>query len=241
MKRLMMVLLLMCIPVLGFGEFVTNLQLSTAFDGYNDVRSPGDKGTLFSISDQLFYEAALSPRLELGYYYGNHYFGVMGSLLRMKYSGKIEGDILFEGKTFTKESFVNVNYRFDSYRIYYRYSFLKNDMMRLEGGVAIKMRDASIALESGNVKAEKSNIGFVPLLTVRYELFLSDMFSFLIQGDGLAAPQGRAEDFLFALLLKSDRFTTQFGYRFLEGGGDNKEVYTFAMFHYLALGIDYRF
>jgi hypothetical protein len=31
------------------------------------------------------------------------------------------------------------------------------------------------------------------------------------------------------------------GYRFLEGGADNDEVYTFALVHYLAAGVVVRF
>ena len=49
-------------------------------------------------------------------------------------------------------------------------------------------------------------------------------------GDALAAPQGRAEDVLAALTYgKSDKFRIKIGYRILEGGADNDEVYTFSL------------
>jgi len=240
MKKIIF-LLAFVIPATLYGQGVINLQLSSAFTVYNDIRSPGDKGTFFSLSDTLISEAALSPRLELGYYFGKHYTGLMGTLLRVRYEGRLDKDVFYEGKTFTKGSDIQARYRFDSYRLYYRYTFFENDIMKFEAGAAIKMRDATVELESGSGRAEKSNIGFVPLLSIRYELMLSDMVSFLIQGDGLAAPQGRAEDFLFAAVLKSDRTKVLLGYRFLEGGGDNDEVYTFAMFNYLVVGMEYRF
>jgi len=31
------------------------------------------------------------------------------------------------------------------------------------------------------------------------------------------------------------------GYRILEGGADNEEVYTFSLFHYLVAGVETRF
>jgi hypothetical protein len=58
------------------------------------------------------------------------------------------------------------------------------------------------------------------------------------EGDALAAPQGRAEDVLVSLQYKvADRLTVKFGYRILEGGADNDEVYTFALFNYIAAGV----
>lgn len=228
-------------PTLIYSQTIINLQLQSAFTVYNDVRSPGDTGTFFSLSDSLTPEATVSPRLELGQYFGKHYIGAMGTLLRVQYSGRLNEDLLYEGKTFSEGSNIVARYRFDSYRLYYRYTFFQNNIMKLEGGAAIKMRDASIEIEGGNGRAIKSNLGFVPLLTIRYELILNDTISFLVQGDGLAAPRGRAEDFLFALQLKSDNLNFIAGYRFLEGGGDNKEVYTFAMFNYIVLGLEYRY
>ncbi|MCX7959477.1 MAG: hypothetical protein N3B13_10565 [Deltaproteobacteria bacterium] len=237
MNRMILILAFL-IPSLGFGQASVNIQLSSAFTVYNEIRSPGDSGTFISLSDTLTPEAAISPRLETGYYFGRHYAGLMGTLLRVRYEGRLDKEVLYEGKTFTKGSEVLAKYRFDSYRLYYRYTFFENAKMKFEGGAAIKMRDASVSLESGSGKAEKSNIGFVPLLTVKYELFLSDMVSLLVQGDGLAAPQGRAEDFLFGVTLKSDKTKILAGYRFLEGGGDNDEVYTFAMFNYIVIGME---
>ena len=54
----------------------------------------------------------------------------------------------------------------------------------------------------------------------------------------MAAPQGRAEDVLAAVLFRlSPALTIKAGYRLVEGGADNKEVYTFALIHYAAIGL----
>ena len=39
----------------------------------------------------------------------------------------------------------------------------------------------------------------------------------------------------------SDRVDVDLGYRLLEGGADNEEVYTFAFFHYAVAGVRVRF
>ena len=64
----------------------------------------------------------------------------------------------------------------------------------------------------------------------------------MLEGDALAAPQGRAEDVFAGILVHAGtRWSMKAGYRFLEGGADNDEVYTFAHVHYLAAGVVIRF
>ena len=71
---------------------------------------------------------------------------------------------------------------------------------------------------------------------------MDNKFGIIFEGDALAAPQGRAEDVLIAATYPlSDRFKILAGYRILEGGADNDEVYTFSLFHYAAFGLSYTF
>jgi hypothetical protein len=59
-----------------------------------------------------------------------------------------------------------------------------------------------------------------------------------LEGDALAAKQGRAEDVLLALLYRlSPKVTVKAGYRIVEGGANVEEVYNFALIHYASLGI----
>ena len=84
----------------------------------------------------------------------------------------------------------------------------------------------------------KNLFGFVPLINFRFLLKLNKQFSFLLTGDALAAPQGRAEDILAAVTYgATDNVKIKLGYRILEGGADNDKVYTFSLFHYAALGV----
>ena len=58
----------------------------------------------------------------------------------------------------------------------------------------------------------------------------------------MAAPQGRAEDVFAGVILHANRqLSFKLGYRILEGGADTDEVFTFALVHYLAAGVVFRF
>ncbi|MCA1759671.1 MAG: hypothetical protein LC658_07860, partial [Bacteroidales bacterium] len=105
-----------------------------------------------------------------------------------------------------------------------------------------KIRDAKIAISSTQLVSEKTNVGFVPIINFRLLWKIDDKFGILLDGDALAAPQGRAEDVLIAAIYKlSDNLKIQAGYRILEGGADNDEVYNFSLFHYASVGLSYTF
>jgi hypothetical protein len=105
-------------------------------------------------------------------------------------------------------------------------------------GFTAKIRDARIALASASLESEKTNVGFVPIINFRMLWKPYEKFGILLEGDALAAPQGRAEDVLIAATYRiSDRLGLKAGYRILEGGADNDEVYNFALFNFASLGL----
>lgn len=61
-----------------------------------------------------------------------------------------------------------------------------------------------------------------------------------MDGEALAAPQGRAIDVLFSLdYAWENGWQAGVGYRVLDGGADNDTVYTFATFHHAAVLLRY--
>jgi hypothetical protein len=109
-------------------------------------------------------------------------------------------------------------------------------------GFTAKIRDAKIAISSPGSDSEKTNVGFVPIINFRLLWNIDNTFGVLLYGDALAAPQGRAEDVLLAAMFRlSDRLGARAGYRILEGGADNDEVYNFSLFNYASIGITYTF
>jgi hypothetical protein len=152
--------------------------------------------------------------------------------------GSIPRDVLFEDALFTSGSPIDASYKFNSYRITYRYKLVQKEKFEFGLGFTAKIRDAKVALESGNIYAEKVNVGFVPIINFRLAWYPEEKIGLLLEGDALAAPQGRAEDILAAVTYKvSDKMGIKAGYRILEGGADNDEVYTFSLFHYAAAGL----
>jgi hypothetical protein len=156
--------------------------------------------------------------------------------------GVLAKDVTFGDATFPAATSVNTRYRFDSYRLTYRYNFLRRDNLRLGIGFTGKIRDAAISLRGGGLNSEKANTGFVPLVNFRAEVELGPRFGLLVDGDALAAPQGRAEDVLAAITVAATKHIRfKCGYRILEGGADNDEIYTFALVNYFVLGASWQF
>jgi hypothetical protein len=220
-----------------------DLESGAVFTGKNNVRIPGNQGTLFSLKDDLISKTAFFYRIRLSYTIkSRHTISLLYAPLETKSEGSVSRDILFEGVIFPANTELSGTYKFNSYRLTYRYDFVKNPGFEFGLGLTGKIRDAKIALTSPGLVSKKTNVGFVPLINFRLLWNIDDNFRLLLDGDALAAPQGRAEDVLVAVTYKlSDGFGIRAGYRILEGGADNDEVYNFSLFHYASVGITYTF
>lgn len=220
-----------------------DLESGMVFTGYNNVGIPGDEGTRFSLKDDLVSEPAHFFRLRAGYTINSrHTVSLLYAPLQTKSDGSIPHDVLFKGAIFPANTELEGTYKFNSYRLTYRYDIVKNPGLEFGFGITAKIRDAKIALSSSALTSEKTNVGFVPLINFRLMWNIDERFGLLLQGDALAAPQGRAEDVLLAASYSlSDHFRIRAGYRILEGGADNEEVYNFSLFNYASAAITYTF
>ncbi|UCE22888.1 MAG: hypothetical protein JSV46_11965 [Candidatus Aminicenantes bacterium] len=224
-----------------FLDFETGLVSS----GYNDVRIPGDTGTEFSLSDDLQTDSSAFFRFRFGYQFNErHTIFAFVAPLSLNASGSVDQDILFFEETFPANTPLDGVYRFNSYRLTYRYDFIRKEKLTLGVGFTAKIRDAAIRVEGGGLSSEKTNVGFVPLLNFRLNWRFADKFGLLFEGDALASPggQGRAEDVLLALQMRlNENISFRAGYRIIEGGADVEEVYNFALLHFFSVGTEVRF
>jgi hypothetical protein len=213
------------------------------FTWYNNVRIPGDSGTLFSLTDDLQAETTYFWRVRVDVRVGRkHVLSGLVAPLEVTSSGTFNRPVDFMGETFAPGVPVTGRFMFNSYRFTYRYEFLDKGGWRFGLGVTAKVRDAATSLETTGHFAEKTNVGFVPLVNFKLERDLGKKAVFRLEGDALAAPQGRAEDIFAGILVPLNKnVTLKAGYRLLEGGADNAEVYTFSGFHYAAVGAIIRF
>jgi hypothetical protein len=220
-----------------------DFETGAVFTGYNDVRIPGDEGTLFSLKDDLVPKTKPFYRLRLNYTIkSRHTLSLLYAPLEIKSEGSVPNEILFEGVVFDANTQLTGTYKFNSYRFTYRYNIVQKPRFEFGLGFTAKIRDASIDISSPGLTSAKENVGFVPIINFKLLWKIDDKFGLLLDGDALAASQGRAEDVLIAATYKaSENLGIRAGYRILEGGADNDEVYNFALFNYASAGVTYTF
>jgi len=221
------------------GQVSFDLETGAVGTGYNNVRIPGDQGTLFSLKDDLNSKMEIFLRIRVNYTIkSRHTLSLLYAPLKTVSNGNLPYDILFEGATFQANTNLTGTYKFNSYRLTYRYGIVLKPKFEFGLGFTAKIRDAKISLASAGLESEKANVGFVPIINFRMLWKPYEKVGILLEGDALAAPQGRAEDVLIAATYRfSDHLGLKVGYRILEGGADNDVVYNFALFNYASVGL----
>jgi hypothetical protein len=232
-------LVVLIAPNASRAHWQLDVEVGPVFSGYNDVRIPNETGTEFSLSDDLKTDVNIVYRTRLTYEINDrHALSLLLAPLRLDASGQVNRNILFEGEQFPAATPLEGTYRFDSYRLTYRYGIYRGEKTNVDVGFTAKIRDAAISLSGGGKAVEKANTGFVPLIHFKITWEFAARASLLFEGDALAAPQGRAEDVLLAVHYRpAERIGLKAGYRVLEGGADVDEVYNFALLHYLVFGV----
>lgn len=215
------------------------LQLEGAlvYQTRNDQRIPSNGGTQFDLSDfdQGPFEAL---RLYVGKIFNDrHEVRLLYAPLEIDITANLPGTVFFNGTTFNAGT-ADAFYQFNSYRLTYAYHFEPTHTWQLALGGTAKIRDAEVRLSQNGIVSSKKNTGFVPLLNFQALRHLGDDWNFRFDFEGLAAPQGRAVDtaLLFEYKLQK-HFSVLAGYRMVEGGADNDEVYNFAWLHYATIGL----
>lgn len=224
-------------------RFALELEGGALWQTRNDVRIPNETGTEFSLVNA----AGKGPngvfRVEAAFDVSDrHGFRVVYAPLRAGETGLLDAPVLFAGESFDAGAATDTVYKFSSYRFTYRYLFYNGSTWRWKIGFTGFIRDARIALRQGNTYAEDTDVGFVPLAHLSGEARLSDRWRFLLDFEGLGAPQGRAFDIAakFACSL-TDHWELAVGYRTIEGGADVERVYNFAWLHFAVGSIRLRF
>jgi len=223
----------------AMSQFLLDLETGRFYSGYNDVAVPGKIGTRISLSDELKADPGIFFRVRLGFtIHGRHTVSTLIAPLRIHSSGLGDRPVFFEGVTFPTGTKLESRFRFDSYRLTYRYDFLRKPNWTAGAGISAKIRDASISLKGAGLFSEKKNTGFVPLIHFRVLGDLTRRLGLFLEGDALGAPQGRAEDVLIAATFRPvHRVRLKLGYRILEGGANVEEVYNFTLIHYAVAGM----
>ncbi len=209
--------------------------------GYNDVRIPGQGGTRFSLTDDLSTDSGPYTRVRAGVDLGRHLVHALYAPLRLDAHGVAPGPLTFDDATFAAGTPLRGRYRFDSYRLGYRYAVVQREGLTVALGGTAKIRDAAITVCAATC-AVRSNTGFVPLASVLVDWRVAGPFGLLLDVEALGGGPGRAEDVLLAATWRaSEQVTARLGARIVEGGADTDSVYNFALLAYLGAGLTVRF
>ncbi|QEN03426.1 hypothetical protein EW093_01475 [Thiospirochaeta perfilievii] len=243
-KNIIYLLVFVFIPFLINAQAFVDVESGLAITGYNNVKIPAEGGTAFSLAAETPSGPVFVTRLRIGYTFKQHHtLSILAAPLTVEGNGTIDNNVIFQDKTFLSGSNLTSRYRFDSYRITYRWDFIKKDDLLAGIGITAKLRSADIALMDDTGYAHREDLGVVPLINFRTEWFFYDNFGILLDGDALVTPFGRAEDINLAVMYSSNNNVKyRIGYRLLEGGSDGGgNVYTFSMFHYITAGVTLSF
>jgi hypothetical protein len=229
-------------PLASAGHVHLTVEGGAAWQTRNDFRIPGDGGTLVKLAD---YDQGPVPafRATLTWDLGTHQsLRLLSAPLRVETTFTPTTPVVFQDLVFPSGLPVASTYVFNSYRLTWYWRFAPGPKWSFRLGGTLKVRDAEIGLAGTPGRSVKENLGLVPLVYAFARYRASERVAIEAELDALAAPQGRAEDLsLKAVLQLSDAVDLDVGYRLLEGGADNEEVYTFASFHYAMAGIRIHF
>ncbi len=210
----------------------------------NDVQIPNsDKGTRFSLVDLAGKGPYPAGRVYLTWNI-NERHGLRLLLAPFSVTEQIKPseEISFEGEDFAGGAPLDATYKFNSWRLSYRYAFHRGERTTWRVGFTAKIRDAKIELSRPGTSSSKTDLGFVPLLHIAADMKLSPAWNIAADLDALAGGPGRAVDFSLKLGYRLNRrLFLSAGYRTLEGGADVDEVYNFAWLHYAVFSLTYKY
>ncbi len=224
-------------------QWRVELEAGGAFQSRNEVRVPGRGGTDFDMNRLQGDPVLPLVRATLGWDpWERHGFRLTYQYLRGEGTGTLPGPTAFANAAYAPGVATTGNYRFDTWRLTYRYAFWQTEALTMRIGVTGLIRDAEIRLRQAGVTSRKSDVGFVPLLHASFDWRFAPAWTLIGEIDALGASQGRAID--AGLRVARDiapRWQASLGWRVLDGGVDNDDVRNFARFHSVTAGLSYRF
>lgn len=239
---------LACVPLAALAQqdnptgLTLDLEGGAVASSRNQARIPNEGGTRFDLRELTGTAPEAYGRLALTWQFAAHHaLRLTAAPLELSGSKVLDQDVVFEGSTFLAGAETRAAYQFSNYRLTYRYDFSPGERWQWGLGGTLFVRDAAITLRQGALEEVNDDVGLVPLLHVRGERRLGARTALVLDVDGAVAPQGRAIDATVRVERSFGRgLTVGLGYRGLEGGADNDDVYNFAWLHYAALTVGWQ-
>lgn len=241
MKKTILVFLLgFLLPIDLLAQFSFDIEGNyIASIRYNEVRIPSNGGSFFDLSKDLSPSTQFTFRLRASYTLNKkHVISALYAPLTIKSSGSVDRPIVYSDQRFDENTPLQAVYKFNSYRLTYRYLFVRKTNLILGAGLTAKVRDANIILKDGIKSADYPDLGIVPLVNFYFLWSPIKDWMLIVEGDALATGQGRAEDIFGGIgYAVTEGFTIKGGYRLLEGGANVTRNYNFTWVNYASLGV----
>lgn len=225
-------------------RLLLELEGGAVWQSRSDVQIPNDAtGSRFTLVDVIGKGAWPAARLYASWNMNErHGLRLLLAPLLVTGTADLDAPLDFAGGSFVAGIPTKATYKFNSWRLSYRYRLRAGEHWRWWIGLTAKIRDAKIRLSQGAEAAEKTNVGFVPLLHIAGIRRIGSHWTFDLDVDALAGGPGRAEDASLKLrYCFGDRWSVTGGYRTVEGGADVDEVYNFAWLHYAVVSASLAF
>lgn len=224
-------------------KWYLELETGPTWVSRNDVQIPNDEGTRFDLMELTGSGPEAYVRFYATYAFNErHALRLNIAPLEFSGTGTLPEPVRFTDQNFAADQATRGDYKFNNYRLTYRYTFYRGDRWDFGAGGALLVRDAKIELTQGDTRALDDDLGVVPVAHFYAAYKARPKTTLIFDLEGAVAPQGRAIDAAFKLRHQLDNnWDMSVGYRTLEGGADNDSLYTFAWIHYATLAIGYRF
>lgn len=225
-------------------RFTVEVEAGPVFQTRNDVQIPNNaSATRFSLRDLVGSGPWPAGRVYVTWNINKrHSLRVLAAPLSITGTGVPAQAVDFAGASYLPGVATEGTYKFNSYRLTWRYRFRHGARWTWWVGLTAKIRDANVELHQGSTTSRKTDLGFVPLLHLAADGRIAPRWHLILDIDALAGGPGRAED--VAIKVGYDvgrRWTLAGGYRTVEGGAAVDAVFTFAWLHYAVLSAAYRF
>jgi hypothetical protein len=223
---------------------VLEFETGAIWQSRNQIQIPDNAlGTRFAMTDLQGSGPIAQRRVELTWNMTHrHQLRVVYAPLSFSGAGTFAQPVRFAGGTFPAGTPVDSDYKFDSYRLTYRYLLHESDRWSWRIGATAFVRDARVELRRQGVVASDSNVGVVPLLSANVEYRFAPRWAAVIDFDGLVSTQGRAIDAAVKIRYDvSEAWYVTAGYRTFEGGVDNRDRFAFGWYNFAIVSLGVRF
>lgn len=245
------VMVTVALPAFTFAEgvastdhrFSLEFETGAVWQSRNQIQIPDNSnGTRFGLTDIQGNGPEVQRRVELTWNLSHqHSLRFVYAPLGFSGTGSFGSPVRFSGGTFAPGVPIDSDYKFDSYRLTYRYLVHESERWRWRIGATAFIRDARVELRQQGRVASDSNVGFVPLLSTSLEYDIAPRWTALLDFDGLVSTQGRAIDAALKVRYDlTDHWFMTAGYRVFEGGVDN-DRYAFGLYNFALVSGGVRF